>query len=691
MPVLSATVYPTLAYVLLRADWSGTVVRDTFTRTTANGFGTADTGQLWSVSGGAVGDYSTGPFGPNFVATISNGTVNVVRFASVPFGFNDAEVLVQGINFGTDIALTNAISVWVFARSTDINNSYTAQLRLETTGSVLLRIQKRVAGVLTTIAGPFTIATTNLALTRYNVRLSVVGSRILAKAWLSSAPEPTEYQLGATDTDLVTGTLVGLMERLEAGNTNTLPVITNFDTFTAFNPGAISADCAIVTRRNTVTGEVVQLRPYIFYDSSGALMLECGMGLWWDTEPPLNVPLEYCTYPCDSGVVVSANPTFESGTAGWTATGGAITQDCTVSKFGACSARLTPSGTNFEPLISQTGFALTPGLETTMSAWVRSSTGWNAVRLVLSIVYTDATVETVSTPVEILDDTEWRYLSVTFTPRTTTSSVTMSFVAQGTPAAGNLFNIDEFQVSQLTATAAASSCVTVTVASENVWLKSPLHPCLDVAVGICDPMLLDCEETDRVSYVGTFDDNYAPNTVLLSPVNRKYPIPVNRIRRAPTATLRLLAHDCDAKDAVLAINDPGDPLLFQAPADYCIPDRYISVGALDETRFSVDQRDDFRLMTLPYATVERPEGPADGICGARIADLCDIYTSWSALAAAGLTWTDLLLGEASPNGPGQPTPPAGARTWGDVETEFVNWLAVEAGGTRDWGELRDGL
>jgi hypothetical protein len=69
-------------------------------------------------------------------------------------------------------------------------------------------------------------------------------------------------------------------------------------------------------------------------------------------------------------------------------------------------------------------------------------------------------------------------------------------------------------------------------------------------------------------------------------------------------------------------------------------------------------------------------------------DLCDLYTSWASMALGGLTYEDLLLGLASPDGP---FTPSNQRTWLDVETGFANWLAVEAGGTRDWGELRDGL
>jgi len=448
---------------------------------------------------------------------------------------------------------------------------------------------------------------------------------------------------------------------------------------------------ANVTRRNTVTGEIVTLRPYISYDADGNLLLDCGLGLWWDTEPPLDVPLEYCTNAAPVPVAMTQNPDFETGTAPWTATGGALTQDGTVAKVGAFSGRLTPSGTNIEPLINQTGFILTPGVPATMSAWVRSLLGWNAVRLVLDIVYTDATVQQVVTPLEILDDTEWRYLTVTFTPVTTVTSTSFSFVAQGTPTAPNLFNVDQIQITQPVALT-AGPCETVTVpGNNNFWLKNPLHPCLDILVGICNPMIEDCDEDSRVSFAGMPEESYAPNTVLLGPVNRKYPIPVNRIRRGVSSTLRLIAHDCDARDAVLAANDPGDPLLWQAPATYCTPDRYMSVGELGELKISVDHREDFRLMTLPHVAVERPNGPADGVCGARIIDLCDIYTSWAALGIAGLDYTDLLLGLASPDGPGQPAPPAAARTWDMVEAEFVDWDDVEDGGARTWTELRDGL
>lgn len=451
---------------------------------------------------------------------------------------------------------------------------------------------------------------------------------------------------------------------------------------------------ANVTRRNTVTGEIVTLRPYIAYDGDGNLLLDCGLGLWWDTEPPLDVPLEYCTVAADIPLTVSQNDTFEATVLPWaTLNGSTVAQDCTVAHEGTCSMRITPDGTTANPGATQTvSMAITANVPTTVSGWVMAPLGWNAVQLALTVTYTDGKSETVLTPVEILDDGEWRYLSTTFTPRLDVMGTsTFQLRIFGIPSGATLFYADEIAVS-VPQDVSATACETVTVAGDdNFWLKNPLHPCLDVLVGMCSPMVQDCESDSRVSFASMDPEMYQANTILLSPANRRRPVPVNRIRRDVESALYLIAHDCDARDAILAANEPGDPLLWQAPAQYCTPDRYMSVSTLTDSRISADHREPFRLVALPHVAVDRPPGPADGVCGARITDLCDIYTSWGALSIAGLTYTDLLLGEASPNGPGQPEPPAGARTWDDVEAEFTDWDDVEDGGARTWDELRDGL
>src|SRR5688572_21332237 len=99
-----------------------------------------------------------------------------------------------------------------------------------------------------------------------------------------------------------------------------------------------------VTRRNTVTGEVVTLRPYAAYDGDGNLLLSCGLGLWWDTEVPLNVELEYCTFPADVPVLLTENDDFEVTLAPWAGSNGTAVRSNAFAHQGTWSAEFTPTG-----------------------------------------------------------------------------------------------------------------------------------------------------------------------------------------------------------------------------------------------------------------------------------------------------------------------------------------------------------
>lgn len=681
MPTINATVFPDEAYVLVQADWSGTILRDTFQRIAATTWAPgADTGQVYAVESGAGASFPVNGIQGQIVHT----AVNTTRRLQVALGIVDSET--SGVFYNPVTPTGNNFILQVIQRFLNTNNLVDARFSFNSAGTVSVQLRQIIAGVATASAN--VVVAGLLPAGVYGYRFLVQGGLLAARIWNHGTPEPSTWNVTLATTWLTAGSMV-IGTVINAGVTNPVPITFAFDNLLVVDPNAVTTDCAIVTRRNTVTGEIVRLRPYISYNPDGALLLDCGLGLWWDTEPPLNVALEYCTFACDADVLKSQNPGFEVNATGWTATGGVLTQDCTVAKVGTCSGRLTPSGTDAVPSISQSGIVLSANAMVTVSAWAMSPQGWNSVILRLDVTYADLSAQRFETGYVTLDDNEWRFLSFGFVPTQAITNATLTFIAGGIPPNTTLFNVDEIQVTQLQEVG-SSTCETVTVESDSVWLKSPLHPCLDVEVGLCSPALADCGEDDRVSYAGTFDDNFVPNTAVLGPANRRRPIPISRTRRDAAATLRLLAHDCQAKDAVLAINEPGDPLLFQAPAQYCIPDRYISVGTVGENRFSVDQREEFRLMDLPYVTVDRPPGPADGICGARMQDLCGFYTSWNAMSIAGLSYEDLLVGLASPDGPGQ-DPDPDARTWDDVETEFADWDAVEGGGTRDFDELRDGL
>jgi hypothetical protein len=682
MVSLNATVFPDEAYVLVEADWLNTFFRDGFGRVEVDTWGDPDIGATYVLAAGTQANFDVN----GTQGTVTHTAVNTTNFMISPVTAADGNFTGQFTS--TTPPTGDNFEISFFVRFTDLNNYIRAIVFLLPAGGASCVIEHAQGGVFTNSSFVAVAGVGNSGV--YGFRLVYNGAAILFRCWNMTAVEPLTWSNSFTATLLSAGG-VGIGTRVAAGVTNVPPIAFSFDDLWAYDPNAVCPQYAGVTRRNTVTGEVVTLRPYISFDANGNLLLDCCQGLWWDTEPPLDVPLEYCATASDIDSAISVNCCFEGGiTAPWVASGGVLTSSTAFAHEGFSSGLLTPSGTASQPSIAQALPLLAAGKPVTMSAWIMSPQGYNGVLMRMSVFYSDGKTEVIDGPVEILDDGEWRFLTMTFTPRLN-ASATLRVSTTGTPPNTTLFYIDQAVATQ-PAASSATACETVTVPGEgNFWLKSPLHPCDDIQVGMCSPMVGDCEEDSRVSFASMSNETYGANTVLMQPVNRRRPIPVNRVRRDVEATLRLIAHDCDARDDILAANEPGDPLLWQAPAIYCTPDRYMSVGILDDSRISIDHREPFRLVALPHVAVDRPQGPADGVCGARIIDLCDIYTSWAALALANLTWTDLLLGAASPDGPGQPDPPEGARTWGDVEAEFANWLAVEGGGTRDWGELRDGL
>lgn len=451
---------------------------------------------------------------------------------------------------------------------------------------------------------------------------------------------------------------------------------------------------ARVVRVNTVTGEEVLLRPYVAYNGGGDLLLNCGMGLWWDTEPPLDVPLIYRTEAADVPVVLNGNPSFETDTAPWIGSGGVLTQSATFAHEGLFSGLMTPAG-GTSPFVFQLA-AITPGMDVTASLWVLSPQGWNSV--VLQMFWTDggATIggATVVQVREIVDDLEWRFLTVTGTPPANADGIRLQ-VQMTSPPATTLFYLDQFQATQQLPLGISAQTAPVTVAGDGrFFLKDPVNPCHDLELALCISNPRECEPVVGGVMIQSYgpQETYDPNTLMLEPVNRRRPIPVNRVRRDAASVLALLTRTCDDRDAVLLLNEPGGPLLLQAPAAYCIPDRYLSVGTLTVDRMVPDHRVKVRRIVLPHTVVDRPEGPSNGVCGARFRDLCDIYLSWGAMTLAGLTYEDLLLGLASPSGPGQP-PLGTLRRWNVGANSVLSlgtWTNVN-NGVRTWAGLLAGL
>lgn len=233
-----------------------------------------------------------------------------------------------------------------------------------------------------------------------------------------------------------------------------------------------------------------------------------------------------------------------------------------------------------------------------------------------------------------------------------------------------------------------TSATPITLANDGrFWLKDPVRPCNDQPVPLCAPdapLLPSCGGAGAITFIEIGAEIYADNSMRTRPLNRRRPILATRPRSDVTTSLVLETTSFTARDQVLELVAPGTPLLFQGPPEYGVPDRYMGVGAVTVERQLPDHRIQFRKVSMPYEAVDRPAGPSQGICGTRVVDICNLYPTWDALAAAGLTWDDLVRGVADPA-----VVDPNRRTWDDVNAEFADWDAVEAGG-RTWTGLLEG-
>lgn len=205
---------------------------DTFTRTVSNSWGTPDVspaGAAYAQNGGAAGDRSA----TGTRARHSSGSVGVTRYDTFDLMSTDFDYTVQCIIPVAVNASGAPITQRCVGRFTDTSNFYTAQLQLDTSGGISLILAKNVASTFTTLSTVVEAASGHAAGDTWTVRFQCIDNALKAKAWFLTEPD---WQIQLTDTSLTTGTQIGMATRLETGNTNTSPVLTEFDNLTVTNP-----------------------------------------------------------------------------------------------------------------------------------------------------------------------------------------------------------------------------------------------------------------------------------------------------------------------------------------------------------------------------------------------------------------------------------------------------------------------
>jgi hypothetical protein len=236
----------------------GRSVSDSFSRTVANGWGTADTGQVWSFTGGVAADYATnGTVGQHVM-----NTRNTLRYTTAPSPSADVDVSTDWAIDKTAVADSNY--AFLMARYTDTTHLYFARVQVVGgTQAMTLTIRKR-NGAEVQVGGSFALGTYTAG-TYYTLRLSVIGSTLSAKCWQRGTKEPDAWQIVTTDTDLTAVGSVGCRSLVGSASTQTLPLTASFDNFTINNSQRFSVTRAMngVTKAHSAGESVALSRPAI--------------------------------------------------------------------------------------------------------------------------------------------------------------------------------------------------------------------------------------------------------------------------------------------------------------------------------------------------------------------------------------------------------------------------------------------
>ncbi|HYN29943.1 MAG TPA: PKD domain-containing protein [Dermatophilaceae bacterium] len=203
-----------------------TYARDTFTRTVASGWGTADTGGAWTGSTGGVS--VDGSRGSARINAGSGPTLGLGSFTST------ATELFLSVS-QDKLATGNGLYVTAMGRRITGVGDYRGKVRINGSGAVTSSLSRNGAGAgEVSLAGEAVVPGLTLtANDRLLLRTQVTGSApttVRLRVWKAGTPEPSTWQRSATDSTpgLQVGGAIGLALYVSGGATNA-PVTASVD------------------------------------------------------------------------------------------------------------------------------------------------------------------------------------------------------------------------------------------------------------------------------------------------------------------------------------------------------------------------------------------------------------------------------------------------------------------------------
>jgi hypothetical protein len=178
------------------------LMQDNFSRTVAEGWGTAEVGGPWKVNA----------LGPTFRVDGSRGVIDVSDImARMAFGggVESYGLNVEGIvSFSVDRApdgLDRFHTVQVYARRTDRQNHYRYRVRIFGKGKMDVRLEKQAAGISTWLTGNLPLDITFTPGAKYWIRWEAVGTSpsttVQMRVWPDGTVEPTTWHASAVTSE----------------------------------------------------------------------------------------------------------------------------------------------------------------------------------------------------------------------------------------------------------------------------------------------------------------------------------------------------------------------------------------------------------------------------------------------------------------------------------------------------------
>jgi hypothetical protein len=360
----------------------------------------------------------------------------------------------------------------------------------------------------------------------------------------------------------------------------------------------------------------------------------------YDTEAPLDAAVYYtASAPL---VTLNANPGFLDGYADpWYPTDPAVTIRPYSSRTGADFLGFQTAGATANPTIRAEDIPATPGASFTVTASMSANVSQGVT---VGVSFRDASgtiLSSTSSAATVLAATT---VTATAVAPALTVSVQAFVTMSGTPAATTIASISSITVVSAAGTATSGGATLASLGAAR--LKDPLRPGASVRVDFAfDPNPL-CVPAEGIFWQSMDSEDQAANSATFNINNEPEPVVVSKVRSSIASTLTLISRTFADRDRLDVLLAPGSPLLFQAPDEYGVPDRYMSIGSVTKARVLPDHRFPIRVFQLPHVAVSAPGGPMEGTVGARWADTCNRYSSWGGVNGAGLTWTQVLDGLA---------------------------------------------